>query len=126
MAEPPPTGPRKPPAKVHLSPEANNVCLCFHVPLNKLTKHIRLTNPRHASQLSECFGAGTGCGWCIPFLERIFEQMRENPDATPDIGLDYEEYVARRREYHKRIDAGRMRDTPGDGEAAKKKTPPES
>jgi hypothetical protein len=27
-----------------------------------------------ASQLSECGGAGTGCGWCIPFLKQLFHQ----------------------------------------------------
>jgi NAD(P)H-nitrite reductase large subunit len=26
-------------------------------------------------QLSECFGAGTGCGWCRPYLQKLFEQV---------------------------------------------------
>jgi NAD(P)H-nitrite reductase large subunit len=26
------------------------------------------------SQLSLCGGAGTGCGWCVPFLKQIFRQ----------------------------------------------------
>jgi NAD(P)H-nitrite reductase large subunit len=28
--------------------------------------------------MSECFGAGTGCGWCRPYLKKIFEQFQAN------------------------------------------------
>ena len=24
--------------------------------------------------MSECLGAGSGCGWCIPFLKRIWDK----------------------------------------------------
>ena len=91
-------------------PLVREVCLCFHVSLGKLAKHARLQKPRVASQMSECYGAGTGCGWCIPFLERIFEQVKLNPDAPPSLELDEEEYRTRRREYHQKIRADRMRD----------------
>lgn len=47
------------------------VCLCFHVTRRKVVNFIRVEKPRRPSQLSECFGAGTGCGWCRPYLERI-------------------------------------------------------
>jgi bacterioferritin-associated ferredoxin len=50
------------------------VCYCFHVTRRKLLNFIRVEQPRVASQLSECGGAGTGCGWCIPFLKELFEQ----------------------------------------------------
>lgn len=80
------------------------------MPLGKVAKYVRLEQPRVASQLSNCHGAGTGCGWCIPSLERIFEQVREDPSRTPDIGLSKAEYLARRREYHKRINAEKMKD----------------
>lgn len=52
----------------------DEVCLCFHVTLRKLLSFLRVEKPRRASQLSECGGAGTGCGWCRPFLEQLFEQ----------------------------------------------------
>lgn len=50
------------------------VCLCFHVTRRKVINFIRVEKPRRPSQLSECFGAGTGCGWCRPYLERLLEQ----------------------------------------------------
>lgn len=50
------------------------ICLCFHVPRSKLLSYLRVERPRRASQLSECFGAGTGCGWCRPILEQMFAQ----------------------------------------------------
>src|SRR5437899_2527849 len=50
------------------------VCYCFHVTRRKLVNFVRQSKPKVASQLSECGGAGTGCGWCIPFLKQIFQQ----------------------------------------------------
>jgi len=50
------------------------VCYCFHVTQRKLLNFIRVEKPRVASQLSECGGAGSGCGWCIPFLKQLFQQ----------------------------------------------------
>lgn len=47
------------------------VCLCFHVTRRKVVNFIRIEKPRRPSQLSQCFGAGTGCGWCRPYLERL-------------------------------------------------------
>ena len=47
------------------------VCLCFHVTRRKLENYTRVHRPTVASRLSECGGAGTGCGWCIPLLRAI-------------------------------------------------------
>lgn len=58
----------------------DDVCLCFHVSRRKLEKFVRLEQPRRASQLSQCGGAGTGCGWCVPILQKIFERQT---DALP-------------------------------------------
>src|SRR5436305_1461458 len=52
----------------------DELCLCFHVSQRKVVNYLRVEKPRRAGQLSECFGAGTGCGWCRPFLEKLFEQ----------------------------------------------------
>ena len=60
----------------------DEVCLCFHVSKRKLLSFMRINKPRmrRASQLSECGGAGTGCGWCVGYLKRLFAQM--NPAAA--------------------------------------------
>ena len=50
----------------------DRVCLCFRVTRRKLENYVRLHTPKVPSQLSECGGAGTGCGWCVPFLKQIF------------------------------------------------------
>lgn len=54
----------------------DELCLCFHVTRRKVLNYLRITRPPSASQLSECGGAGTGCGWCRPFLRRLWEQSR--------------------------------------------------
>jgi bacterioferritin-associated ferredoxin len=53
----------------------DELCLCFHVTRRKVEQYIRAERPAVASQLSECYGAGTGCGWCRPFLERLHAQI---------------------------------------------------
>ena len=52
----------------------DKVCLCFRISKRKLVSYLRRELPRVPSQLSECGGAGTGCGWCIPFLKQLFRQ----------------------------------------------------
>lgn len=85
------------------------VCLCFHVTRRKLINFARQVKPRVPSQLSECGGAGTGCGWCIPFLKQIFHQ--ETAGATSDLEtLSPAEYQKRRAEY---IRAGKGTPPPG-------------
>jgi bacterioferritin-associated ferredoxin len=70
------------------------VCLCFRVSKRKLVNYLRLHDLRVASQLSQCGGAGTGCGWCVPMLRKLFEQ-----GATAGGDLSAEEYARRRVEY---------------------------
>ena len=74
------------------------VCYCFHITRRKLVNFVRQRKPKVPSQLSECGGAGTGCGWCIPFLKQIFHQGSE--ESLPDMEtLTPEEYALRRAEY---------------------------
>ena len=75
----------------------DELCLCFHVTRRKVANYIRLERPRRAAQLSECFGAGTGCGWCRPFLRRMFEQAVEGSQTTADLptAADYARQRAR-------------------------------
>ena len=72
--------------------------LCFHVTKRKVMQFIRVNQPTVPSQLSECYGAGTGCGWCRPFLRRLMEQ----PDTGTEILPDSDAYAANRREYRKK------------------------
>ena len=58
----------------------DKLCLCFHVTKRKVVNFLKVNRVRRASQLSECYGAGTGCGWCRPFLVRLFEAS-ENQQA---------------------------------------------
>lgn len=53
------------------------LCLCFHVTRRKVVNYLRRERPVRASQLSECGGAGTGCGWCRPFLEQLFAAAQD-------------------------------------------------
>ncbi len=50
----------------------DEICLCFHVTRRKLVNYIRQHRPLRAAQLSECFRAGTGCGWCRTLIEQIY------------------------------------------------------
>lgn len=77
----------------------DKICYCYNVPYRKLVSYARRHQLKRASQLSECLGAGTGCGWCIPILKRIFEQ--EDDAAGPPIDMTAEEYAERRQSYIK-------------------------
>lgn len=76
------------------------VCLCFHVHRRKLINWIRIERPRRAAQLSECFGAGTGCGWCRAYLDQLFAAA-EAGEPFPDLP-DSETYANQRADYLRR------------------------
>ncbi len=86
------------------------VCLCFHVTRRKIINFIRVEKPKRPSQLSQCQGAGTGCGWCRSYLERLlaseiggtqtanqFSEANENEPLLDDISWD--EYARQRIRY---------------------------
>lgn len=96
----------------------DKVCLCFHVSKRKIQNFIRIHRPRVPSQISECNSAGTGCGWCVPFLKRYFEQYKANEAAqspatnasATDDAMTAAEYAAQRAAY---IQAGGGTPPPG-------------
>jgi bacterioferritin-associated ferredoxin len=68
----------------------DTICYCFHVSKRKVLNFIRIHRPRRASQVSECGGAGTGCGWCVSFLKRYFEESQsQQPAADAMSPADY-------------------------------------
>lgn len=68
----------------------DEICLCFHVTKRKILNFLRVERPRRAAQLADCFGAGTGCGWCRATLARYFEAARGgDPDAAEPSAADY-------------------------------------
>ncbi len=75
------------------------LCLCFHVSRRKVMQYIRVNRPKYASQLSECYGAGTGCGWCRPFLRRLMEQSCSLEDTEIP---NADDYASQREEYRKK------------------------
>jgi NAD(P)H-nitrite reductase large subunit len=86
------------------------LCLCFHVTKRKVVNFLRVERPRRVGQLSECFGAGTGCGWCRPYLRRLFEESQgrnnENTDPLPTA----DQYALLRAHY---VRAGKGTPPPG-------------
>jgi len=88
----------------------DNVCYCFHISRRKLVNWVRLNAPKVPSQLSECGGAGSGCGWCIPFLKQIFKRgmaERSGGECQPALTeesleqMTADEYAALRADYVK-------------------------
>ena len=77
----------------------DELCLCFHVTKRKVVNFIRIEKPRRAAQLSNCFGAGTGCGWCRSFLQKLFDQSQSD-NLSVDLPTS-EEYAAQRSQYVK-------------------------
>lgn len=77
----------------------DELCLCFHISKRKVLNHLRVHRPRVASQLSECGGAGTGCGWCVPFLKKLHRQATavgeggESEVAAPDYAQARATYI---------------------------------
>jgi bacterioferritin-associated ferredoxin len=76
----------------------DELCLCFHVTRRKVVNYLRIERPQRESQLAECHGAGTGCGWCRPFLKKLFEASREGAADVPELP-SADEYAGGRTKY---------------------------
>lgn len=88
----------------------DKVCLCFHVSKRKIVNYCKREHPPVASLISDCLSAGTGCGWCVPFLKSLHKQSLEGVEA-PDLPLSPEQYAKRRATF--RVTGQRS----GDGDA---------
>jgi NAD(P)H-nitrite reductase large subunit len=96
----------------------DTICFCFHVPLRKIESFCNREHPKAASQISECLSAGTGCGWCVPMLQKIHTRLcgqykpwwqQPQPDAdyhspsrdAQDTQIDPDTYAQGRQQYLK-------------------------
>lgn len=82
----------------------DELCLCFHVTRRKVENFIRVERPRRVGQLAECFGAGTGCGWCRPILARLF--AASTPEERATAALPEKDQYARERSQYVRSGGG--------------------
>jgi bacterioferritin-associated ferredoxin len=73
------------------------LCLCHHVTKRKIVNFLKRVRPSRASQANGCFDAGSGCGWCIPFLIKLHRQVLAGENVCD--GLSPGEYAALRAEY---------------------------
>ena len=76
----------------------DKICYCFHISQRKVVNYLRINKPRVASQLAECGGAGTGCGWCVPFLKKHFATWKNGTD-TESVQMTATDYAAARADY---------------------------
>lgn len=75
----------------------DKICYCYSVSMRKLVNFSRRNRTMRPSQMTGCLGAGTGCGWCIPFLIKI----AEDPDAFGIDDITPEQYAEQRSTYRK-------------------------
>ena len=73
----------------------DEICYCYHVSMRKLVNFSLRERPTRPSEMTGCLGAGTGCGWCIPFLESI----AQDPDKFALDQITTEQYAADRKSY---------------------------
>ncbi|MEQ8791491.1 MAG: (2Fe-2S)-binding protein [Pirellulaceae bacterium] len=78
----------------------DELCLCFHVTRRKVVNYLRIEKPRRVGQLADCFGAGTGCGWCRPFLQKLFDQAVAGGETVEDLPTA-DDYARLRSQYVK-------------------------
>jgi bacterioferritin-associated ferredoxin len=86
----------------------DHVCLCFRVSKRKIVNYLNREDPPVASLISECLGAGTGCGWCVPYLKHLHKQHRDGRQ-DPDITGSASDYASGRAKFRETGE----RDSPG-------------
>ena len=77
-----------------------HVCLCFHISQRKIVNYFRRERPPVASLINRDLPAGTGCGWCVPFIEHLHEQVMADAEQ-PDLAVDESEYASGRVSFRK-------------------------
>jgi bacterioferritin-associated ferredoxin len=83
----------------------HKLCYCYGISKRKIVNFVKQTRPRRASQISACFEAGSGCGWCIPFLVKIHRQVMSGAEVEAD-DIAPAEYEEMRRRYRAAVEEG--------------------
>jgi NAD(P)H-nitrite reductase large subunit len=91
-----------------MQPE-DELCLCFHVSCRKVINYLRIEKPKSAAQLADCYGAGTGCGWCRPYLKMLFDAA-QRPESEGGALPSADDYARARTSY---VRAGKGTPPPG-------------
>jgi len=78
----------------------DHVCLCFGVSKRKIVNYYRRTRPAVASMINRELPAGTGCQWCVPFVQSLHRQVM-NDQPHPDLPFSPAEYARRRSRYRR-------------------------
>ena len=86
----------------------DTLCFCFHISRRKIVNYVKRERPRRASLISQCFGAGSGCGWCIPFLIRLHEEIMGD-QVIRSASIDPTEYEAMRKTYLQEVREGKRK-----------------
>ncbi len=88
----------------------DELCLCFHISWRKVINYIRIHRVTTPSILSECGGAGTGCGWCRRQLEKLTVEVNAVPPDACDIEAwlkdrspNKQVYAADREKYREKL-----------------------
>lgn len=77
----------------------DHVCLCYRVSLRKINAYLEREDPPVASLISECLDAGTGCGWCVPILQKLHADHQAG--RTPGVNASAEQYAEDRQTFKK-------------------------
>lgn len=84
----------------------DELCLCFHVTKRKVINYLRLERPQRESQMADCHGAGTGCGWCRATLKKLFDAAQQGGGQSDARDLPSAEDYARGRTAYVRAGKG--------------------
>ncbi len=63
----------------------DELCMCFHVSWRKVMNFIRIHRVRLPSQIAECQGAGTGCGWCRAAMRKLVDRFQEGVPGPEEL-----------------------------------------
>jgi bacterioferritin-associated ferredoxin len=103
----------------------DELCLCFHISCRKVLNYIRIHQVRIPSQLAQCGGAGTGCGWCRKQIEKLMILSIQNPPSAERIDQWLVENTPDRRKYAEARQRYRLsKDRPDSSKDSLERPPP--